>query len=91
MVSFKSSQPSPLEGQEAAALLKDPAALKALLQSPETQRLMSLLRQQGDLQAAAQKAKSGDTRALQTMLSGLQNSPEGGKALAQMEEKLGSR
>lgn len=91
MMPFPPSQrsaASPLEGQDAAALLKNPAALKSLLQSPETLRLMELLQRQGNLQSAAQKAKAGDTQDLQAMLSKLQSSPEGGAALSQIEEKL---
>ena len=84
----KQAASNPMERPDAAALLKDPAALKGLLQSPETLRLMALLQRQGNLQSAAQKAKAGDTQELQAMLSRLQSSPEGGDALTKMEEKL---
>lgn len=84
----KQAASDPMESPDAAALLKNPAALKGLLQSPETLRLMALLQRQGNLQSAAQKAKAGDTQELQAMLSRLQSSPEGGDALAKMEEKL---
>lgn len=91
MVSYPPKTPaggSPMNGPEASALLGNPAALKSLLQSPETRRLMELLQKQGNLQSAAEKAKTGDTRDLQAMLSRLQSSPEGGDALARMEQKL---
>lgn len=80
--------PADKAGPEAARLLANPAALKGLLQSPETRRLMELLGQQGDLSAAARKAKAGDTQELQAMLSRLGSSPEGSQALNQMEQRL---
>lgn len=91
MVPFPPKTPadsSPLNSPEASALLRNPTALKQLLQSPETRRLIALLQKQGNLQSAAQQAKKGDARALQAMLSELQSSPEGGDALAQMAQKL---
>lgn len=79
---------SPLQTQEAAALLKDTARLKALLTSPETRKLMGLLSSQGgDLKQAAQQAKSGDVSALTAMLQKVMNTSEG----AELAEKLNKR
>lgn len=80
---------SPLNSPEAAALLRDPTALRGLLQSPETKKLISMLRQQGDLSAAAQQAKSGNAGQLQAMLDQLGKSDEGGALLARLEQRLG--
>lgn len=85
------SASSPLESQEAAALLQNPAALKGLLQSQETRQLIALLSQQGDLNAAAQQAKQGDVSGLQAMLTRLGQSAQGGKALSDLEERLGGK
>ncbi|MCD7760732.1 MAG: hypothetical protein LUH16_03015 [Clostridiales bacterium] len=68
--------------------MKDPSALNALLRSPETKRLISLLQRQGDLQGAADRAKAGDASALQEMLRRLGQSREGGEALNDMEGRL---
>lgn len=71
--------------------MQNPSALNALLRSPETKRLVSLLRQQGDLQSAANQAKAGDASALQEMLRRLGQSREGGEALANLEGRLERR
>ena len=68
--------------------MPDANALKALLSSGETRRLIDLLRRQGDLNGAAQRAKDGDTEPLRRMLSQLQSSPEGSQALSAIERQL---
>lgn len=83
-----SSSSPPLGSPEAAELLRRPAELRRLLQSPETRRLIALLQRQGNLDAAARQAKAGDPSALQSMLSGLSDSPEGAQALGQMQQQL---
>ncbi len=82
------SSPLPREAEE---LMQNPSALKALLRSPETKRLISLLQKQGDLQGAAKQAKAGDASALQEMLRNLGQSREGGEALTDMEGRLEQR
>ena len=79
----RSSTPNPLQSPEAAALLKNPSALKTLLGSPEAKQLLTLLNAQHNtgLKAAAQQAKAGDTAALM-------NRPEGAKLMAQLQAKL---
>lgn len=79
---------APGPGPDPAGLMKNPALLRSLLQSPETRRLIGLLQQQGNLQAAAEKAKAGDVGELKSMLERLQHSREGESALEEMERKL---
>lgn len=77
-----------LHAPEAAALLKNKAALQTILSSPETRKLMSALsRQNGShLKDAAQKAKQGDLSSLSAMVNQLASSAEG----SQLIEKLQS-
>lgn len=72
-----------LHTPEAEALLKDKARLKALIQSPETKKLMSLLSQQnGDsLKEAAGQAKQGDLSGISAMLQQLMKTSEGAEAV----------
>lgn len=91
MMSYPPKTPgsgNPMQGPDAAGLMQNPALLRSLLQSPETRRLIGLLQQQGNLQAAAEKAKAGDVGELKAMLERLQHSREGESALEQMERKL---
>ncbi len=82
-----------LDSPEAASLLRDAAALKELLGSPETRQLLSVLSAQNGaaLQEAAQQAKGGDARSLSAMLTNLSNTKDGADVLAQMEQKLNRR
>jgi hypothetical protein len=75
---------------KAAALLNDPAALKALLSSPEARSLLALLNQQNgeQLQQAARQAGAGNTAALSAMLNHLSQSAEGKEALSRLESQL---
>lgn len=77
-----------LQSPEAAELMKDTAKLKALLQSPETRRLMELLTaKNGDgLRRAAEQAKRGDTTALSGMMNQLTQSDEGARLVNQLQE-----
>ena len=74
----QSSTSNPLQSPEAAALLKNPSALKTLLGSPEAKQLKT----------AAQQAKAGDTAALMAMVNDVMNRPEGAKLMAQIESKF---
>ena len=73
----------------AQQLKADPAALRALMQSPDGQALMRMLTQ-GDqgagLQQAAQSAARGDTAQLTAMVRQLMGSPQGA-ALAERIQK----
>jgi len=74
---------------QAAQLLSDPKALKALLSSPETRQLMALLNQAGgkDLQGAAQAAAQGKPQALMGLLDQVMGSPNGAKAVEDLKKK----
>lgn len=71
----------------AERLRKDPAALKALMNSQDGQALMRMLTQ-GDqgagLQRAVQSAAKGDTAAMVQMVNRIMRSPEG----AQLVERI---
>ena len=71
----------------AEQLRKNPAALKALMQSQDGQTLMRMLTQ-GDqgagLQRAVQSAAKGDTAAMVQMVNQIMQSPEG----AQLVERI---
>lgn len=75
---------------KAAQLLGDPAALKALLSSPETQKLVSLLNQAGgaSLQSAAKAAATGKPDALMGILNQVMGSPEGAQAAQAFQKKI---
>lgn len=70
--------------------MKNPGALKQLLQSPEAKQLLSMLsaKHSGGLKSAAEQAKSGDTTALLSMVNDVMKQPEGAQLMAQMEAKL---
>ncbi len=74
---------------QAAQLLGDPAALKALLSSPETQKLMALLNQSAGegLRSAAQAAAKGKPDALMGILGQVMGSPEGAQAVEGLKRK----
>lgn len=88
------SQPDPTlealkKDPQAAQLLNDPAALKALLSSPETQKLMSLLNQKAGsgLKSAAQAAAQGKPQDLMGLLEQVTSSPEGAKAVESLKKQ----
>lgn len=74
---------------QAAQLLNNPEGLKALLSSPETQRLMTLLNQsaKGGLQTAAQAAAKGKPEALMGILNQVMQSKEGAQAVDGLKKK----
>lgn len=76
---------------EAAALLQNQEALKALLQSPDAKRLMELLSQQNgqQLKQAAAQAGNGDTSSLSAMLNGLSQSKEGRQVMERLQKQIG--
>ena len=65
-------------------LVKDPAALARLAQSGEARKLVSLLKQNGGVQEAAQAAANGDPGQLMQMMERLMNTREGGE----LEERI---
>lgn len=80
------------QNPRAAQLLRDPAALKSLLSSPETQKLMALLNQNagGGLQSAAQAAAQGKPDALMGLLNRVMGSKEGARAVEELKKKTGN-
>lgn len=91
------SQPDPTlealkKNPQAAKLLGDPATLKSLLSSPETQKLMSLLNQKAGsgLQAAAQAAAKGRPEELMGLLNQVMGTPEGASAMEGLQKKTKS-
>lgn len=81
---------NPVPGGDAAALLRNPERLRALLTAPETKRLMALLQSENgsQLRAAAESAKKGDSSALSGMLRRLSASQEGAEAMEGLEARL---
>ena len=74
---------------EAAAFLGTPAALAALLRSPETQKLVRLLEETGgnQLQQAAGQAVRGDTTALKRVVDRLMDSKDGAQAVEALQRR----
>ena len=74
---------------EAAAFLGNPAALAALLRSPETQKLVRLLEETGgnQLQQAAGQAVRGDTTALKRVVDRLMDSKDGAQAVEALQRR----
>lgn len=67
-----------MKDPKSAALLKNQALLQSLLQSPDTRRLMELLRQNGG-EAFQSAASRGDTKTLAGMVTQLMRSQEGAR------------
>ena len=67
-----------------AKLLGNSGAVKQLLQSEDTKRMMQLLQSKGSVQNAAQAAAKGDSAQLMGMMQQLMNTPEG----AQLVERI---
>ncbi len=74
---------------EAASFLGNPAALAALLRSPETQKLVRLLEETGgnQLQQAAGQAVRGDTTALKRVVDRLMDSKDGAQAVEALQRR----
>lgn len=74
---------------KAAELLKNKDALRSLLGSPETRRLMDLLNQNagGGLQNAAQAAAKGKPQELMDLLGRVMKSKEGAQAVEGLQKK----
>lgn len=72
-----------MKDPQAASLLKNRAALEALLKAPDTQKLIQKLNQSagGSLQSAAQSAAKGDTSALMGILQAFTQSQDGAQLI----------
>ncbi|HJB56166.1 MAG TPA: hypothetical protein H9714_01290 [Candidatus Flavonifractor intestinipullorum] len=74
----------------ARKLLEDREGLEALLRSPDTRALLTLLEQQagGRLQQAADAAGRGDVRPLMNLVDQLQQSREGAAAVERFQKTV---
>ena len=74
----------------ARKLLEDREGLEALLRSPDTRALLTLLEQQagGQLQQAADAAGRGDVRPLMNLVDQLQQSREGAAAVERFQKTV---
>jgi len=75
---------------QAQKLLKDQAALRQVLNNPDTQKVLAQLQKTdtSQLQAAAQSALKGDASALNGILKTLSSNPEAAKAMDALNKKL---
>lgn len=71
------------ETPQGKALLENQAALRQLLSSPDTRKVLQLLRAKTgeQLQSAAQSALAGDPSALQRLAEDLSKDPAGAEAM----------
>ena len=75
---------TPQDMGEMMKLLGNSNAIKQLLQSEDTKRMMQLLQSKGGVQNAAQAAAKGDSSQLMGMMQQLMSTPEG----AQLVERI---
>ena len=75
---------------QVSQLLKNKEQLAAMMQSPETQRLMDLLRSRsgGNLDTAAQAAAKGDPAQLMALLQQVMATPDGARAVEQISRQI---
>ncbi|MDO4515835.1 MAG: hypothetical protein Q4C76_01685 [Bacillota bacterium] len=78
------------QNPQAQKLLRDQAALRQVLSSPDAQKVLAQL-QKADtsrLQAAAQAALKGDASQLNGILQALSQNPEAAKAIQSLTQKF---
>ena len=77
-----------MKDPKAASLLRDREALSALLRSPDTQKLMSMLEQNagGGLKQTADAAARGDTSALMGLVNQVMSSQEGAAVVDRIQK-----
>lgn len=80
-----------LGSPQAANLLKQKDALRALANSPDAQKFLQLLTQKsgGNLQAAANAAMKGDPSQLSRLVDEVKKNPEAAKAVENLSRTLG--
>ena len=80
-----------MKDPRAAALLRDKAALEALLRSPDAQALMAMLSRAGEggLKSAADAAARGDASALMGLVGQVMNTREGAAAAQRLNKRAG--
>ena len=76
------------ETPQGRELLENQAALKALLNSPDTKKVLQLLRAKTEeqLQSAAKSALAGDPTALQKLAEDLSRDPAGAEAIQRLSK-----
>ena len=72
---------------EMMKLLGNSGAMKQLLQSEDTKRMMQLLQSKGGVQNAAQAAAKGDSSQLMAMMQQLMSNPEGAQLVERITKK----
>ena len=75
---------------EAKQLLENQEAIKKVLSSPDTKKLLQQLQKKdsGKLQAAAQSALQGDSAALSNLVRELSGNPEAARAMEHLNQRL---
>lgn len=73
--------------ETAASLMQNRAAVEQLAKSGDAQRLMSMLKQSGGVQEAAQAAAGGDPSQLMAMMNHLMNSREGAELVERISRQ----
>ena len=75
---------------QAKQLLENQKAIRQLLATPETRKVLQSLQKKhvGRLQAAAQSALQGETTALSSVLQELSSDPQAAKAMEQLNKTL---
>lgn len=77
-----------LGSQPAQRLMKDGQTVERLKHTPESQRLMEILSQTGDVQQMAASAANGETSQLMGAIQKLLHDPESRKLLEQISQNL---
>lgn len=78
---------TPQDMGKMAKLLGGSGAVKQLLQSEDTKRMMQLLQSRGSVQNAAQAAAKGDSTQLMGMMQQLMSTPEGAKLVERITKQ----
>lgn len=77
-----------LGSQPAQRLMKDTQTVERLKHAPESQRLMEILCQTGDLEQMASSAANGETEQLMGAITKVLHDPESRKLLEQISQNL---
>ena len=77
-----------LESKSAQRLMKDGQTVERLKNAPESQRLMELLAQNGDVEQMAASAANGQSAPLMGAIRKLMEDPESRRLLEQISQNL---
>lgn len=72
---------------QTAQKIKDKGAVRDLLRSDDTKRMMELLGTQDNVKGAAKAAAAGDPAQLMSMMQKLMNDPEGAKLVERITKQ----